>query len=840
MEIGPDYFLPSEQRIVHQDKDNSGVEPGGVIKWVATGLSGVMGLAFIPEVTLMRPSERTEVLSVGAGSELAWGYATMRASDAAPEVLLPAAQAIELSQRVVADMEGALSVVAASSPVKPIAAAKQAARTASELEQAAPIQVARMSEPGQMRPIAVAASSSRPATVIRSSAPAVESVALSAQHIVSTKPIVMSIRPKMSEASEAAFEPNTDKTLKIAAAGERLPVLTAVETKLAAAPLSSVTAATMQESPHSIAGRSFVLPMDKPRKTSDYGMRGGRLHAGVDLADMHRDKNPRVKSVESGTVIEAGINGAFGKYVRVRHGTDETGRIVDTEYAHLSRIDVRETQIVEQGQQIGLMGNTGASRGGHLHFGEIWVDGTHKNGRRVNPNLSLAGRIFPGAVVLESGVSSVPAVAVEAVEPDVATQAETAESAVKAIAGIMSISPESARMSRASEQIFSTLSGLTVRPVVPKIIQYHNGDRRNRRGGSQSSSAPPAPNMSESPEDGFAANDGAAGVMPIAPRIPQNGQSGSAHEGSTPVPNTLPTTGPAVTPQSPSGEVAPSAQPPQAFTGEQAPGHNEDKNDKEKKVPPPRMSEASEELFAALGEGTAFALALEAAEGTGPAANNGNLPVQPEAPRSGPEAPAIARLFTPQVVKQMLPNAPPGNIDKYLPLILDALHEFGLDDRQMVLFTLATTAPETPGFEPISERSDGSRYDPDPSINPSAKRRAVAVRNGNTTKGDGYRYRGRGFEQLTWKNSYRAYGDIIGVNLVDNPDLANDPRNAARIMAAFIKARESRIRAGLNRNDTRDPRAAINGGSNGLSLFTTTYQRGMSITDELIRSGQPG
>ncbi len=61
---------------------------------------------------------------------------------------------------------------------------------------------------------------------------------------------------------------------------------------------------------------------------------------------------------------------------------------------------------------------------------------------------------------------------------------------------------------------------------------------------------------------------------------------------------------------------------------------------------------------------------------------------------------------------------------------------------------------------------------------------------GNTQPGDGYRYRGRGFIQITGRGNYTHYGAAIGrPDLVDNPDLANDPEVAALLTAAYIKDR---------------------------------------------------
>ena len=59
-------------------------------------------------------------------------------------------------------------------------------------------------------------------------------------------------------------------------------------------------------------------------------------------------------------------------------------------------------------------------------------------------------------------------------------------------------------------------------------------------------------------------------------------------------------------------------------------------------------------------------------------------------------------------------------------------------------------------------------------------------RMGNTAPGDGYKYRGRGYIQLTGKDNYSHYGASIGENLVGNPDLANDPTIATKILLSFL------------------------------------------------------
>ena len=56
---------------------------------------------------------------------------------------------------------------------------------------------------------------------------------------------------------------------------------------------------------------------------------------------------------------------------------------------------------------------------------------------------------------------------------------------------------------------------------------------------------------------------------------------------------------------------------------------------------------------------------------------------------------------------------------------------------------------------------------------------------------DGYKYRGRGFNQLTFRASYKSIGDKIGQDLVGNPDSVNDPYIASQVMITFLTGRFS-------------------------------------------------
>jgi len=105
--------------------------------------------------------------------------------------------------------------------------------------------------------------------------------------------------------------------------------------------------------------------------TSEFGMRGRRYHYGIDV-DL--ETGDAVLSAFEGTVRIARYSPSYGYFVLVRHANG-----LETLYAHLSRILVKSGDKVQAGDLLGLGGNTGRSRGSHLHFEVRFL------GQQVNP-----------------------------------------------------------------------------------------------------------------------------------------------------------------------------------------------------------------------------------------------------------------------------------------------------------------------------------------------------------------------------------------------------------------------------------------------------------------------
>ena len=120
----------------------------------------------------------------------------------------------------------------------------------------------------------------------------------------------------------------------------------------------------------------LASPLEFSRVTSGFAMRfhpilqNWRAHNGVDYS---APQGTPVLSVGDGVVEVAGSQNGYGNLVQLQHSNGKS-----TVYAHLSRIDVRAGQRVEQGQRIGAVGATGWATGPHLHF-EFRINGQYQD-----------------------------------------------------------------------------------------------------------------------------------------------------------------------------------------------------------------------------------------------------------------------------------------------------------------------------------------------------------------------------------------------------------------------------------------------------------------------------
>lgn len=127
------------------------------------------------------------------------------------------------------------------------------------------------------------------------------------------------------------------------------------------------------ERPKTAPTGTFIVPLQYYQGiTSNFGYRWGRLHSGIDMGAAH---GTPIYAADGGTVTKAGWYYGYGLCVDIDHGN---GRV--TRYGHCSSILVNVGDLVYQGQNIALVGNTGHSFGNHLHF-EVQINGSPVNPR---------------------------------------------------------------------------------------------------------------------------------------------------------------------------------------------------------------------------------------------------------------------------------------------------------------------------------------------------------------------------------------------------------------------------------------------------------------------------
>ncbi|WP_336281118.1 glycoside hydrolase family 19 protein [Cronobacter dublinensis] len=176
--------------------------------------------------------------------------------------------------------------------------------------------------------------------------------------------------------------------------------------------------------------------------------------------------------------------------------------------------------------------------------------------------------------------------------------------------------------------------------------------------------------------------------------------------------------------------------------------------------------------------------------------------------------------------------------EKWYPHIVEAMNTYGIDTPKRQAHFIGQIGTESGGFQSVQESLNysvaglaifGSRLTAaqreqlgrKPGEKALSPERQAAIANivyggryGNNLNGDGWKYRGRGLKQITFKANYEECGKARGLNLVDSPDLLLQDKYAALSAGWFWKANGCNQFA--DAGDVNGLTRRINGGLNGL------------------------
>lgn len=173
-------------------------------------------------------------------------------------------------------------------------------------------------------------------------------------------------------------------------------------------------------------------------------------------------------------------------------------------------------------------------------------------------------------------------------------------------------------------------------------------------------------------------------------------------------------------------------------------------------------------------------------------------------------------MITPEQISSIT-KSPIANVKKYWPLIIDELKRQNVNKTSFQVAILATIGVECSIFRPITEYGNRAYFD--------KYNNRKDLGNGPN---DGYRYRGRGFVQLTGRHNYRLYGQKLGLPLEANPDLALEDRVAVAVLirymvdhGIFTWAQRAYLADTKEEEEAcwRKVRRLVNGGYNGYTRF---------------------
>jgi predicted chitinase len=181
--------------------------------------------------------------------------------------------------------------------------------------------------------------------------------------------------------------------------------------------------------------------------------------------------------------------------------------------------------------------------------------------------------------------------------------------------------------------------------------------------------------------------------------------------------------------------------------------------------------------------------------------------------------------LTAEAVKTAFPNTPLANIQTNLPFILSAIKEFQIFDPKLVAAVFATIRVESEAFVSVSETTNrfNTREKPFDLYETGT---SMGARLGNSEPGDGAKFKGRGFIALVGRDNYQRLSARLGLAslLTDNPDLANSPEIAARILCTFVTNKSGSLLQSLKADDLAAVRKSLSGSLLGLDRFQETYR----------------
>ncbi|CDW85625.1 glycoside hydrolase family protein [Stylonychia lemnae] len=170
----------------------------------------------------------------------------------------------------------------------------------------------------------------------------------------------------------------------------------------------------------------------------------------------------------------------------------------------------------------------------------------------------------------------------------------------------------------------------------------------------------------------------------------------------------------------------------------------------------------------------------------------------------------VELLITITKLKQIMQQLSEEKARIFIPYLKKYMIKTDISTPRRIAIFLAQIAHESAQFVYLKEIADGSQYE-------------GRIDLGNTEVGDGVKFKGRGLIQITGRSNYKKYGNLMNLDLINNPVLLEQVENAVYVSCLFWQDRKLNRLA--DQDDFLGVTKKINGGTNGLSDRQMFYER---------------
>lgn len=175
-----------------------------------------------------------------------------------------------------------------------------------------------------------------------------------------------------------------------------------------------------------------------------------------------------------------------------------------------------------------------------------------------------------------------------------------------------------------------------------------------------------------------------------------------------------------------------------------------------------------------------------------------------------------------EVTKELLFNMCPTSKDDVVEGVSRYLTKFSgfydVNTKLRMAHFLAQAAHESAHFRTLHEYATGEAYEGRKDL-------------GNLKPGDGKRYKGRGIFQVTGRANYKKYGELLGIDLETNPEIASHPDISVRTALEYWRYHKLNAKADLD--DVVGITKTINGGTNGLTERIAYLNKAKKLLDQI-------